>query len=234
VRIKTRVIGTGRPAACPKCHRPLTGPAIAPKPAQKRRQQAPGSVVAQPEPVPLVPVGLCAGCGTPVSVPREQLGRWIECSKCGAGFAAVAEASQPISSPVESRGSGPAHGRGRIHCVGLLLALTAVSLLVAALAVTGVMISARLGSGSPASETAAPPASESRKERLVRRLDEIRARIRSLEARRDELAQGTGEEDRDLDSRLAVNKELKQARDEEQELLAELERLSQEPQGAGR
>jgi DNA repair exonuclease SbcCD ATPase subunit len=112
----------------------------------------------------------------------------------------------------------------------------AVSVLVATFVVGGVLLSARMRAGSPSSGAAAPAASDSRTEELVRRLDEIRQRIKELETRRDEIqqAQESVDEDRNLDARLAVNKELKQAHDEEQEVLAELESLSRELQETGR
>jgi hypothetical protein len=112
----------------------------------------------------------------------------------------------------------------------------AVSVLVATFVVGGVLLSARMRAGSPSSGAAVPTASDSRKDELVRRLDEVRAKIKVLETRRDEIQQapGAGDEDRDLDARLAVNKELKQAHDEEQEVLAELESLSRELQEPGR
>jgi hypothetical protein len=231
VRISERAIGTGRAAQCPKCHLPLTGPAIVPSPARKRRGQTPAPAAPpQPEPVSLVSVGSCASCGAPLSVPPEMLGRWIECGKCGAGFAALAETSPAASPQIATDSDSPAGARGGINCVGLLLALGAVSLLVIALVVGGIMVGARMRSAEPENGPAVPAAPEARKEQLLGRLEELRTRINTLEKRRDEL----GQEDTDLDARLAISKELKQARDEEEQLLAELEGLAGEPTATGR
>jgi TM2 domain-containing membrane protein YozV/DNA-directed RNA polymerase subunit RPC12/RpoP len=53
----------------------------------------------------LIPIGACASCQTPLRVPRESLGRWVECPKCGTGFTAMEENSDvPEAIPVEPSG----------------------------------------------------------------------------------------------------------------------------------
>lgn len=235
VRIKTRVIGTGRAADCPRCRLPLTGPAIVPKPAKKHPGQVP-EAPPQPEPAPLVPVGNCASCGAPLSVPPEALGRWSECGKCGAGFAAVADTAPTLSPQAGGSSPGPARDRGGINLAGLSLALGVLCLLAVTLVMGGVMLGGNRPWRPPASGAAASPQPESRREQLLRRLGELRVRIKALEARRDELGQtqGAGDEDRDLDARLALNKELAQVREEEEQVLAELEALPRETEENGR
>jgi hypothetical protein len=50
-----------------------------------------------PEPPPRqVPIGDCPGCHEPLSVSEALVGRWIECPKCGMGFAALAENGPPV------------------------------------------------------------------------------------------------------------------------------------------
>jgi DNA-directed RNA polymerase subunit RPC12/RpoP len=66
-----------------------------------------------PSPSPNVPVGACPACKTPVSVPPEQVGRWVECPDCGTGFVGMAEGPPIDFSPslhpesVVSQGKGP-------------------------------------------------------------------------------------------------------------------------------
>ena len=148
----------------------------------------------------------------------------------------MAETGLALSPQSTADSDSRAAARGGINRAGLLLALVAVSLLLLTIVAGTVKVITQMRSGEPAAEPVAPAAPESRKEQLLRRLEEVRARINALEKRRDELSQaeGAGEEDKNLDARLAVGKELNQAREEEDQVLAELEGLSREPEATGR
>src|SRR5262249_8085523 len=74
-------------------------------------------------PSPNVPVGDCPGCQTPVSVPPDHVGRWIECPQCGTGFVGTVkvESLAPIFiAPKNPTADSPTHypgpwWKGSIH-----------------------------------------------------------------------------------------------------------------------
>jgi DNA-directed RNA polymerase subunit RPC12/RpoP len=90
----------GRKLPCPKCGQRL----LVPSPTRNQTmlgEALPSKAPARRE-APLsgqVPVGECPGCRSPVTVPAESVGRWVNCQHCGTGFAAFAEGPGPAPGP---------------------------------------------------------------------------------------------------------------------------------------
>src|SRR5262249_12353476 len=127
VSIPKSVVKAARAAQCPNCKTVLTGPTVAVIP-DKRPFPPPAEQAAPP--TNQVSIGRCRSCGALLSVPPEALGRWIQCSQCGEGLAAVAE----------DAGSAEERPQRGIPWRGVVLAAGAVVLIMMVVVIGSLML----------------------------------------------------------------------------------------------
>jgi DNA-directed RNA polymerase subunit M/transcription elongation factor TFIIS len=107
--------GAGKKVSCPRCGQRL----LIPPPVQAQNKTVLGKLVPDSAPSSSIPpAGVkpsvaapspeqvqidCPGCRSPFLIPKEGLGRWAECPKCGFEFAAMRDESTPAPSPISAR-----------------------------------------------------------------------------------------------------------------------------------
>src|SRR5262249_17765183 len=102
--LKAPESGAGRKVSCPRCGQRVQIPL--PLTEQDVLSDPIGESGKTPEHV----LFNCPSCNDPVRVPEQSLGRWVTCSKCGFGFAAMREESSTTYEPPQVRRPPPESG----------------------------------------------------------------------------------------------------------------------------